>query len=467
VDEGGAGPLGTATFALDLGVTPSATFTNPTPIKMPAIGTGGTSGARAAPYPSTIDVSGITGTVSKVSVTLNGISHAFPADVDILLVGPGGPKLLLMSDVGGAPAADATITFDDAASSMATVGSGTFAPTNVDAGDVFPTSAPAGPYPDPPQLAVFNGVDPNGTWSLFVVDDSAGETGSIAGGWSLRIATSPVCCDQPCSLACPADIDEANDPGQCSAAAAFASPGTAGNCGTVACAPPSGSVLPVDSTADVCTATRRSDGATTSCTFDVKVRDVEPPLIVCPASVSAGTAPGTCSASVNPGTADPIDNCPGASVVGVRSDGQPLEAAYPLGATSIAWTATDGAGTHAGCAQTVTVADSESPTITGFSAAPAALWPANHRMVDVTVAYGTGDNCGAVSTSLAVSSNEPAEGTGDAPDWQVVDDHHVRLRAERSGGGSDRIYTIAVTAMDVSGRTTTRTVAVSVPHDKR
>jgi subtilisin-like proprotein convertase family protein len=470
VDEGGAGPIGTATFTLDMGVTPSATFTNPAPVKIPAIGTGASTGARAAPYPSTIDVSGISGTVSSVRVTLNRFSHAFPADVDVLLVGPGGQKVLLMSDVSAAAAAEATITFDDAASPMAAVVSGTFAATNVDSGDVFPASAPSGPYPDPPRLAVFNGVDPNGTWSLFVVDDSTGETGSIAGGWSLRIATEPVCCDQPCSLACPAGLDETNDPGQCSAAATFASPGTAGNCGTVACAPPSGSVLPVGSTADVCTATRSSDGATTSCTFDVAVRDVESPLIACPASLSVGSDAGACSALVNPGTADASDNCPGARVGGVRSDGQPLSNAYPVGTTSIAWTATDAAGADASCVEMVTVADAEPPTVTGLSATPAVLWPPNHQMADVTVAYGARDNCGAVTTTLTVSSNEPIDGTGDgdtAPDWQVVDDHHVRLRAERSGHGSGRIYTIAVTAKDSRGGTTTRTVSVWVPHDKR
>jgi len=118
----------------------------------------------------------------------------------------------------------------------------------------------------------------------------------------------------------------------------------------------------------------------------------------------------------------------------------------------------------------VTVADAEPPTVTGLSATPSVLWPPNHQMADVTVAYGAGDNCGAVTTTLAVSSNEPIDGSGDgdtAPDWQIVDDHHVRLRAERSGHGSGRIYTIAVTATDGRGGTTTRTVSVSVPHDKR
>jgi hypothetical protein len=88
-------------------------------------------------------------------------------------------------------------------------------------------------------------------------------------------------------------------------------------------------------------------------------------------------------------------------------------------------------------------------------------------MVNVRVDYLTADNCSPVTCALSVTSNEPVNGTGDgntAPDWEVVDAHNVRLRSERSGGGSGRIYTITITCTDGGGNSTVKTVTVTVPH---
>ena len=94
------------------------------------------------------------------------------------------------------------------------------------------------------------------------------------------------------------------------------------------------------------------------------------------------------------------------------------------------------------------------------------LWPANHEMTDVTVDYSTTNNCGPVTCTLSVASNEPINGTGDgdsAPDWEIIDEHHLRLRAERAGNGSGRVYTITITCSDRSGSSVSRTVTVTVP----
>ena len=104
--------------------------------------------------------------------------------------------------------------------------------------------------------------------------------------------------------------------------------------------------------------------------------------------------------------------------------------------------------------------------ITNVSVNKSVLWPPNHKMVNVTVNYTTVNNCAPVTCTLSVTSNEPVDGLDDgntAPDWEVIDAHHVRLRAERSGVGTGRIYTITITCTDGMGGTATATTTVSVP----
>ncbi|HKQ76116.1 MAG TPA: M36 family metallopeptidase [Blastocatellia bacterium] len=273
--QDGAMNLGTVTFTIRIGATISATssFSNPTAIIIPGAGTGAATGAPAAPYPSTINVAGIVGTVSKVTVQLTNFNHTFPSDVDVLLVGPGGQKMLLMSDVGGGTdAVNANLTFDDSAADIgATVVSGTFRPTNIGTGDLFPAPAPAGPYPDPQRLSVFNGLNPNGTWSLFVVDDVATDVGNINGGWRLNITTTDsACCNSPCTLNVPANIVVNNDAGVCGAVVNYPAPTFTGSCGVVTSSPASGSLFPVGTTTVTVKGTRQ-DGTMTVSSFTVTV----------------------------------------------------------------------------------------------------------------------------------------------------------------------------------------------------
>jgi uncharacterized lipoprotein YddW (UPF0748 family) len=105
------------------------------------------------------------------------------------------------------------------------------------------------------------------------------------------------------------------------------------------------------------------------------------------------------------------------------------------------------------------------PEISAVSVDKPELWPANHKMTTVRVSYTATDNCGTVETSLSVSSNEPVNRVDDgdtSPDWEIVNDHEVKLRAERSGTGTGRIYTITITATD-GLNTSTATVLVQVP----
>jgi len=150
--------------------------------------------AAASPYPSAIAVPTTAGTINKVTVTIYGLTHARQNDLDILLVGPLGQKVLLMSDVGaGASVANVNLTFDDAAAvslttDAVTITTGTYKPSNNGTPDTFTLPAPAEPYGS--TLSVFNGTNPAGTWSLYVMDDRAINTGSISGGWRLSLQTT-------------------------------------------------------------------------------------------------------------------------------------------------------------------------------------------------------------------------------------------------------------------------------------
>jgi Subtilase family len=157
------------------------------------------------------------------------------------------------------------------------------------------------------------------------------------------------------------------------------------------------------------------------------------------------------------------------------ADGDPLTITqspagpYALGTTNVLLTVIDPSGATAQAMATVTVVDSTGPDVTGASVSPNSLWPPNHQMIPVTVSYSTSDNCSAVSCVLSVSSNEPVTGVGDgdsAPDWMILDERHVLLRAERSGKGSGRIYTIKIDCTDAAGNHTIKTVTVKVPKNQ-
>jgi subtilisin-like proprotein convertase family protein/photosystem II stability/assembly factor-like uncharacterized protein len=172
-------------------------FTNPAGI---TITNGG-----STPYPSNLAVSGLPTTgVTVQSVILNGVSHTWSDDVDILLQSPTGVNVILMSDVGGASAiTNATYTFSDAGAAMGTGANptGTYKPTNLVGTlgiepDNWPAPGPGSVAQTAPALSLFTG-NMNGTWKLFVVDDFAGDDGSISGGYTIRFNVPIAPCTSP------------------------------------------------------------------------------------------------------------------------------------------------------------------------------------------------------------------------------------------------------------------------------
>ena len=119
------------------GLVSPATFANPAPITINDF-------SPATPYPSTLEVSCVPSPLTQLSVTVSNLSHTYSSDVDVLLVGPTGQAIMLMSDAGGGNALMyVTLTFDDTAADALpdrfAIGPGTYRPTDYDSTDLLPS----------------------------------------------------------------------------------------------------------------------------------------------------------------------------------------------------------------------------------------------------------------------------------------------------------------------------------------
>ncbi len=151
-------------------------------------------------YPSQITVSGMTGSISNMSVTLNNLSHTYPSDIVMQLAGPQGQQYFFFANVGGNIATtNVTLQLFDSAPSLLTsalLTSGQFKPTNQGISNLPTPPAPQGPYFNAAPAGTdtfagtFNGTNPNGVWSLYIYDQFNPDGGALAGGWDLDISTS-------------------------------------------------------------------------------------------------------------------------------------------------------------------------------------------------------------------------------------------------------------------------------------
>jgi hypothetical protein len=177
------------------------TFTNPANIVINNVGT-------ASPSPATLVVAGLPTGATVNSVNINGFSHTWAGDVNMVLQHPNGTtNVILMANSIADPliaVSNINLKFDDAAGgslpAAAPMASGTYKPTNRN-GATFAFLAPGptvnGPtFPASPTLSTFNG-NMNGTWKLFVEDRVAGDLGNIAGGFSINFNVPVAPCTSP------------------------------------------------------------------------------------------------------------------------------------------------------------------------------------------------------------------------------------------------------------------------------
>ncbi len=205
-------------------------------------------------------------------------------------------------------------------------------------------------------------------------------------------------------------------------------------------------------------------GNTSTASQIITVNDTQAPVF-------NGTAPSSVNVSCSKDipaavTQTATDNCGGSPTITYSEVKTNVQCVNKFILTRT-WIASDACGNTTIRMQTIIVDDKEPPKVTGISADPVVLWPPNHKMSDVTINYTATDNCGVTST-LSVTSSDPVNGGSDgdqAPDWEIIDAHHVRLRAEKSNNGQARFYTIKISITDGCNASVDTSVTVVVAHN--
>lgn len=229
--------------------------------------------------------------------------------------------------------------------------------------------------------------------------------------------------------------------------------------------PPSGSPFPLGLTTVNLTASDAA-GNVAPASFTITVEDTTPPVLSLPPAITAeATGPGGAAVSY---AASALDLVSGDVAVTCSTA---IGSIVPIGTTVVKCSASDAAGNVAHGSFSITVQDTTAPSLSIVLASRTTLWPPNHQMVTIGLAVNATDTVGVTGYQVTATSNEPDNGLGDgdtANDIQISGSGTltptVALRAERSGKGSGRLYTITVVAVDAAGNASApKTVTVSVP----
>ena len=215
-------------------------------------------------------------------------------------------------------------------------------------------------------------------------------------------------------------------------------------------------------------------GKSTTQNQTITIKDIIPPTFTVPGPITI-YKDDNCDYDADPLiTGEPtvvLDNCdpnPDVTYSDVVVDGSCMGEQI----ITRTWKVTDDCGNETTDTQIITAKDITPPEFSDVSASPNNLWPPNHKMKEVKINYTVTDNCSDadhITTTLAIVSNEPVNGTGDGDtepvDFEVIDNQTVMLRAERAGNGDGRIYTITITSTDDCGNSSSTQTEVYVSHN--
>lgn len=232
-------------------------------------------------------------------------------------------------------------------------------------------------------------------------------------------------------ITCPSNITVSNDSALCGAFVSFSTAGATDNCASPTIAQTSGlasgSLFPLGTSTITYSATDAA-GNVSTCSFDIIVNDTEAPVITCAGNMTVAADSGMCTAVVNYNAPSATDNCSSASVS--LTSGPASGSTFPLGTTTITYTATDSAGNTSTCSFDVIVTDQEAPVL---------VCPGT-----MTVPSDSG-NCTAVVTFSAPSATDNCSGA------TVTQTGGLTSGSTFPAGTS----TITFTAVDSAGNTST------------
>jgi hypothetical protein len=215
----GSNTFGPSSMSAAVFIDHTTTDSSPTFCNAGSISINSTSGAGVTvPYPQHIFPTGLTGSLSGLTLTLNNLQNVFLWDLNVLLVGPSGnSKMVVLAGAGpsGSNVANginlALSDFGSTTVPSSGVGNGPYLPTDSLASLTFGAGTPAGPYSLPQTegsatfAATFGGEsNPNGMWSVYIFDRAGGDVSTV-GGTCLTFTTSAIAATTTSLMAMPAN----------------------------------------------------------------------------------------------------------------------------------------------------------------------------------------------------------------------------------------------------------------------
>ena len=179
------------------------------------------------------------------------------------------------------------------------------------------------------------------------------------------------------------------------------------------------------------------NGNSSTCTATVTVEDNIAPVIACPMDITLPNDPGVCGAEVNFGDASAADACGIATVL--QTAGLPSGSTFPVGTSTVEFTATDVNGNTSTCTFTVTVQDTELPVAVcqDITIQLDALGAASITAADID--GGSSDNCGVASISASQTDFDCSD----------VGDNNITLTVTDVNGNTSTCVAV-VTVEDVT-----------------